>query len=106
VVAAAPAQAEPGQITLSPGFAGRYGTTCTYTVSVPANDIAGPVYFYDNNILIGGGGSQSSGGVAEVQWTPTTPGAHTLRAYQKGYGPARVVAVGVGLNLGSLCLAF
>ncbi|MGW6034347.1 hypothetical protein ACWFOS_11840 [Gordonia terrae] len=103
---AAPAHAI-GQIDVSPGFAGRYGAGCTYTLTVPAMS-GSQVIFTDNGRLIGGGSQPVAGGVAKVSWTPATPEGHQLRAYEQPSGDVSIikfVPVGQGLNLGSSCLA-
>jgi hypothetical protein len=104
---AAPAHAI-GPIDVSPGFAGRYGTGCTYTLTVPAKP-GSYVYFTDNHAMIKGGAQAVSGGVAKLDWTPTSVGEHHLRALEAPSGAVSVpknVAVGQGLDLGSSCLAF
>ncbi|WP_439030656.1 hypothetical protein [Gordonia terrae] len=97
-----------GQIDVSPGFAGRYGAGCTYTLTVPAKP-GSYVYFTDNGMTIGGGAQPVSGGVATLKWKPASTGAHLLRALEAPSGAVSVaknVAVGQGLDLGSSCLAF
>ncbi|MGW9263187.1 hypothetical protein [Gordonia terrae] len=104
---AAPAHAI-GQIDVSPGFAGRYGAGCTYTLTVPAKP-GSYVYFTDNGAMIKGGAQSVTGGVATLDWTPTAVGAHQLRALEAPSGAVSVpktVAVKQGLDLGSSCLAF
>ncbi len=104
---AAPAHAI-GQIDISPGFAGRYGTECAYTLTVPAKS-GGYVYFFDNGTLIKGGAQAVVDGVAKLAWTPATVGGHQLRAREVPSGVLSVpkdVTVGQGLDLGSSCLAF
>ncbi|WP_068273301.1 Ig-like domain repeat protein [Aldersonia kunmingensis] len=106
-LAAPAASAAVTSINVNPGaLNSRVGTGCTVEVTAGANGpVNEPVYFYDAD----GSWSTSatvSGGKATVKWTPTTPGQHTLRAYQFGpYGVMEtLVQVGNGINLGSVCV--
>ncbi|MCX5045806.1 hypothetical protein OG921_21805 [Aldersonia sp. NBC_00410] len=106
VLTAPMASAEATDINVAPSLgSSQFGTGCTYDVTVAVN-AATPVYLYDNGVSVTPAPVQASGGTAPFKWTPTTPGAHTLTAYQ---GPNYIakdhlVQVGNGINLGSACV--
>ncbi|WP_327149311.1 hypothetical protein [Nocardia sp. NBC_01329] len=110
VVAAPHASAAITEFELAPGSGtgsspAPYGTHCAYTASATAEP-GEYVSFYDSQkgsfdppgaILVG------ASGTVTAQWSPETPGTHTLHAVNIGSEQSLQVEVGSGLNLGSAC---
>ncbi|MEV0298444.1 hypothetical protein [Nocardia sp. NPDC050710] len=74
-VVAPPASATVTSIAIAPAFAlgtHRYGTTCSYTVTVTVDDDSKPVFFFEEGQGPSGfAEAMSSGGVAKATWTPS-----------------------------------
>ncbi|MFD6220711.1 hypothetical protein [Nocardia asteroides] len=86
----------------------RYGTTCTYNVSVTVDDDTKRVYFFEEGQGPSGfADAMPSGGVAKTTWTPSRPGITYIYAVQPDAWPEtrQVVDVGTGIDLGSACVA-
>ncbi|MFD4431027.1 hypothetical protein [Nocardia sp. NPDC058497] len=86
----------------------RYGTTCTYNVSVTVDDNTKRVYFFEEGQgPTGFADAMPSDGVAKTIWTPSKPGITYIYAVQPDAWPEtrQVVDVGTGINLGSACVA-
>ncbi|MFD5174690.1 hypothetical protein ACFWM1_02670 [Nocardia sp. NPDC058379] len=86
----------------------RYGTTCTYDVSVTVDDNTKRVYFFEEGQGPSGfADAMPVDGVAETTWTPSKPGITYIYAVQPDAWPEtrQVVDVGTGIDLGSACVA-
>jgi hypothetical protein len=86
----------------------RYGTNCTYTVSVTVDDNTDRVYFFEEGQgPTGFAEAIPSGGEARVSWTPSRPGITYIYAVQPDAWPEtrQVVDVGTGIDTGSASIA-
>ncbi|MET7773970.1 hypothetical protein [Nocardia sp. NPDC005366] len=108
---APPASATVTGIAIAPGFAigtHRYGTTCSYTVTVTVDNDSQPVFFYEEGQGPSGfAEAMPSGGVATATWTPSSTNIHYIYAFQPNASAQarQTVDVGTGINLGSACVA-
>ncbi|MTE15402.1 hypothetical protein [Nocardia aurantiaca] len=86
----------------------RYGTTCSYTVTVTVDDDSQTVYFFEEGQGPSGfAEAKPSGGVAKATWIPSSTKITYIYAVQPN-ASAQIrlpVDVGTGVNLGSACVA-
>ncbi|MGV9663442.1 hypothetical protein [Nocardia niigatensis] len=108
---AAPASATVTSIAIAPATtlgAHRYGTTCSYTVTVTVDDDSQTVYFFEEGQGPSGfAEAKPSGGVAKATWTPSSTKPTYIYAVQPN-ATAQIrqpVDIGTGINLGSACVA-
>ncbi|MFF0531471.1 hypothetical protein ACFYT3_24165 [Nocardia amikacinitolerans] len=111
VLAAPPASATVTSIGIQPAFAlgtHRYGTTCSYTVTVTVDDDSQPVFFFEEGQGPSGFAEvMPSGGVAKATWIPSRTNINYIYAFQPNASAQarQVVDVGTGIDLGSACVA-
>ncbi|WP_257016017.1 Ig-like domain-containing protein [Rhodococcus sp. ACS1] len=89
-------------------------TTCQVALNaqVTPNPMGGTVQFKDGTVAIGAAATVMANGTASINHTFSTGGAHVITAKfngAAGFDPSPVSAnltvnVGMGLNLGSICL--
>ena len=94
---------------------GTAATTCQVTLNakVTPSPGGGTVQFKDGTVAIGAAAPVAADGTASVNHTFSTTGAHAVTAKfngANGFDPSPVSAaltvnVGMGLNLGSICLS-
>ncbi|WP_433682110.1 hypothetical protein [Nocardia sp. CA-119907] len=108
---APPASATVTSIAIAPGFTlgtHRYGTTCSYTVTVAVDDDSQTVYFFEQGQGPSGfAEAKPSGGVAKATWIPSSTKITYIYAVQPNASAQirQPVDVGNGVNLGSACAA-
>ncbi|RZL74529.1 MAG: Ig-like domain repeat protein [Rhodococcus sp. (in: high G+C Gram-positive bacteria)] len=113
VLAATPASAAVATST-TVAVQGVTATTCqvTLTATVAPPPMGGTVQFKDGTVAIGAAATVMANGTASLNHTFSTTGAHVITAKfngAAGFDPspesaALTVNVGMGLNLGSICL--
>ncbi len=86
----------------------RYGTTCSYTVTVSVDDDSQTVYFFEEGQGPSGfAEAKPVGGVAKATWTPSSTKVTYIYAVQPN-ATAQIrqpVDIGTGINVGSACIA-
>ncbi|WP_252189684.1 MULTISPECIES: Ig-like domain-containing protein [unclassified Rhodococcus (in: high G+C Gram-positive bacteria)] len=111
VLAAAPAAAVVTATTVS--VQGTAATTCQVTLNakVTPTPVGGTVQFRDGTVAIGAAAAVKADGTASVNHTFSTTGAHVISAkfngaagFDASTSANLTVNVGMGLNLGSICL--
>lgn len=108
---APPASATVTSIAIAPASTlgtHRYGTTCSYTVTVTVDDDSQTVYFFEEGQGPSGfADAKPSGGVAKATWTPSSTKITYIYAVQPNASAQirQPVDVGTGINLGSACVA-
>ncbi|MEV0294797.1 hypothetical protein [Nocardia sp. NPDC050710] len=85
------------------GLSNGYGTGCTYKVLANSKSPAG-MKFYDNGVLFGSTPDGPDVKTHSADWTPQTPGTHTIQVVQAPDAKTIVLTVGTGINAGSSCL--
>nr|GLK38656.1 hypothetical protein GCM10017611_55230 [Rhodococcus wratislaviensis] len=112
LVAPSAAAGTPTKTTVA--VQGVAATTCqvTLTATVAPPPMGGTVQFKDGTVDIGAAAAVMANGTASLNHTFSTAGAHVITAKFNGAGSfdpspvsaALTVNVGMGLNLGSICL--
>ncbi|MDV7352282.1 Ig-like domain-containing protein [Rhodococcus oxybenzonivorans] len=111
VLAATPAAAVATTTTVA--VQGVAATTCqvTLTATVAPPPMGGTVQFKDGNVAIGAAAAVAANGTASINHTFNTAGAHVITAkfsgvtgFDASMSANVTVNVGMGLNLGSICL--
>ncbi|GAB2508649.1 hypothetical protein [Nocardia heshunensis] len=85
------------------GFSNGFGTGCTYQVIANGTGPSG-MTFYDNGTQFATTEGSPTPKTQTANWTPTTPGPHTLLITQADTTKTIALTVGTGINAGSSCL--
>ncbi|MGW5319202.1 hypothetical protein [Nocardia thailandica] len=100
------AAADVSQLNVLPGVTiGQhtlYGTGCTHQLYARLSTSGSPVTFYEDGVLLGT--VVPNGGIALLDWVPTTTGPHTIAALQDGVGRGFDLTVGRGFRFGYSCV--
>ncbi|MFE3192449.1 hypothetical protein ACFXHA_25795 [Nocardia sp. NPDC059240] len=85
------------------GLSNGFGTGCTYQVVANGTGPSG-MTFSDNGIQFATTEGSPTPKTQTANWTPTTPGTHTILITQADTTKTIVLTVGTGVNAGSSCL--